>query len=154
MNNKPSSIKERVLKEYPNVTYWLEGRQVMGWGNLILTTERLIFLNRIDMVEWQAEKAQQLFKEGNLDKIVDFSLGLHKKNFQIPLSSLAGCKMGMASYFPFPRICMRLLYSPGKKSQADTNFLFRIPILKGIFQLEIVLVWSWIRDVRTALARA
>ncbi len=43
MENKSSSTKEHVLKEYPNVTYWLEGNAVQGWCNLILTSERLIF---------------------------------------------------------------------------------------------------------------
>lgn len=154
MKNKSTSTNERTLKEYPNVTYWLEGRQVMGWGNLILTTERLIFLNRIaDMPEWQAKKLQQLSQKDDFAGIVEFTLKLHKKNFQIPLSSVTRVRTGVYAFFPFPKLCMRIQYLTPKKNLMETGFWFRIPILKGLVQLELTLVLGWIFAVRSAVKK-
>ncbi|MBI2831930.1 MAG: hypothetical protein HYX79_06715 [Chloroflexi bacterium] len=153
MKNEPTSTKERVIKEYPNVTYWLDGRKIMGWGNLILTTERLIFLNRVVPEDWQTEKLQELNREGDFDKITEFALKLHKKNFQVPLASVTGVRMGVFSLIPIPKLCMRIQYQTARKKLVETGFWFRIPILKGLFQLEPPLVQGWINAVRAAVKK-
>lgn len=141
---------EQVIKEYPNVTYWLEGNVVRGVGNLILTSERLIFLNRVDLQEWQIEKARQLSSNEDLDKVIEFSLKLHKKNFQLPLDNVINARMGSYPFYLFPRLCMRIQHFTRKQELAETSFWFRIPLLKGLVELEIVLVTLWIRAVNAA----
>jgi hypothetical protein len=145
---------EVVLREYPSVTYWLKGRQALGAGNLILTTRRLIFLNRVALADWQLDRIREL-SEAGFDQLADFVLKLHKNNFQIPLERVSSIRLGLFSMFPFPRLCMRVHYrGPRKRSvPMETGFWFRIPILKGLVQLEITLVLRWIRAVKQA-ARA
>lgn len=152
-SHKPA--KEQTIKEYPNVTYWLEGRQVLGWGNLILTNERLLFLNRIpELPDWQAEQARKLSAEGDFSKMVDFTLKLHKKNFQIPLSSITVVRMGVFTYIPLPKLCLRIQYLTPKRNQAETGFWFRIPILKGFVEIELQLVLGWIFSIKSAVKKS
>ena len=71
--DKGASIaQEVVLREYPNATFWLEGRQPMGAGNLILTTRRLVFLHRVGLADSQIEKIQELSKAG-VSQLTDFA---------------------------------------------------------------------------------
>jgi amino acid transporter len=153
MGNKSSSTEERVFKEYPNLSLWLQGNMAQGAGNLILTAERLIFLNRVALEEWQLEKVQQLSREGDFDKVVEFSLKLHKKNFQILLSDVTNVRMGLFSLLPLPRLCMRIQHLTKKDNLVETSFGFRIPLLKGLVELEITLVMGWITAVKTAVKR-
>jgi len=148
---KQTNGVEIFLREYPNVTYWLKGRQVLGAGNLILTTRRLIFLNRVALADWQLDKIREL-SEAGFHQLTDFALKLHKNNFQIPLERISGVRLGLFPMFPFPRLCMRVHHQgPRKKSvPMETGFWFRIPILKGLVQLEITLVMGWIRAVKQA----
>jgi len=142
---------EEVIKEYPNVTYWLEGRRVLGMGNLILTNERLIFLNRVVISEWQTENIRKLAREGATDKLIEFGLALHKKNFQISLPAVIAVKLGLYSLLPFPRVCMRIYYKGAKKKIKTTSFLFRIPLLKGLVQFDITTTGGWIIAINKAV---
>jgi hypothetical protein len=153
VGNKSSSIKEPVIKEYPNLTLWLEGNTAQGAGNLILTSERLIFLNRVALEEWQLEKLQQLSREGDFDRVVEFSLKLNKKNFQILLSDVTYVRMGLFSLLPLPRLCMRIQHLTKKDNLLETSFGFRIPLLKGLVELEITLVMGWITAIKAAVKR-
>ena len=98
-NQKPSS-EEIVVKEHPNSTYWLEGRLVKAAGNLILTSQRLVFLKQVEMSEKQAEEIRRLATESTTSELIQFALKLNKKNFQLPISSIVTAKMGLLSYFP------------------------------------------------------
>ena len=62
MKEEHLTSEEAVIKEYPNYTYWLEGYQLARVGNLILTNERLIFLNLVALSKRQAEDFQELYK--------------------------------------------------------------------------------------------
>jgi uncharacterized membrane protein YsdA (DUF1294 family) len=150
MGNKSVSTKECVIREYPNIAFWLEGNAVRGSGNLILTSDRLIFLNRIVAEEWQLEEIRQLSSEEDFNKIVEFSLKLHKKNFQIPLADVTNVRMGLCSLFPFLRVCVRIYHLTRKANEAETSFWFRIPLFKGLFQFEITLVMGWIGAIKAA----
>jgi hypothetical protein len=149
MEDKSQSNKEHVIKEYPDRTFWLEGKKLTGMGNLILTSKRLIFLNLVALEEWQIKEAQQLLKENDLNKIIQHTLKLHKKNFQIPLSSITRVRMEMYRIFPFPRLCMRIRYLING-NPIDIGFWFRIPYLMGLRQLEITQVMGWIYAVKNA----
>jgi hypothetical protein len=151
MGNKQKTNEERVIREYPNVTYWLDGSRAEGLGNLILTSKRLIFLNRVALEDWQMEKVRELSQDPDLQKILDFSMKLHKKNFEIPLSQVVRARMGILGFLPFPKLCMRIDHMTRRDNFEVTGFWFRIPILKGLVQLEITLVWGWINAVNAAL---
>jgi hypothetical protein len=151
MANKSPEIKEPVIKEYPNVSIWLVANMAQGYGNLVLTSERLMFLNQVALEEWQLKKAQQLSREGDFNKVVEFTMKLHKNNFQIPLSSVTKVKMGLFSLIPMPRLCMRIHYLTKKDKPAETSFAFRIPLLKGLVELELTLIMAWISAVKAAV---
>lgn len=139
--------QESVLKEYPNSTRLLDGKKVTGIGNLILTTERLVFLHQVALDDKQTESLQKLSATAPLSKLLDYTLTLHKKSFQLPLSSVIAVKVGMFSLLPLPRPCLRISYKSEKKKTTKTaSFMFYIPLLKGFYQLEIttVLVWVWL----------
>jgi len=144
--------KEVVLKEYPNSTRWIKGRLTLGAGNLILTNERLVFLNGVELSTRQIEHIRKLSETGKTNKIIDFALTLHKKNFGVPLSSVISADMRRYCIFPFPRPYLSISYRGGSKEKERTlGFMFTIPLLKGFYQLEFTIVWAWRRLIRKAL---
>ncbi len=153
MSEKPSASEEVVIKEYPRSTRWLEGQQVIGVGNLILTSKRLVFLNQVPLAEEEIERLRKLSAGAPTSRVIDLALAIHKKNFQITLSSLISVKVGLYSILPFPRPCLRISYrSEKKKKQIKTaSFMFTIPLLKGFFQLEITTVWRWVQIIRRVM---
>ena len=157
MKNELATAEEAIpeirLKEYPRFTRWMEGQQIIGVGNLILTTERLAFLHQFVPNKEQIENFQKLSEGATTTEIMDFALTLHKKNYQIPLSSLLSARVGLQSLLPFPRFCLRLSYrNPKKKRQIKaTSFMFTIPLLRGFFQLELTTVWGWSSMIRRAM---
>ena len=155
MEDEQLTSEEVALKEYPHSTRWLEGRQVIGVGNLILTNERLVFLHRVPLDEDELKYLHKLSQKATTKRMIDLALTLHKKNFQVPLSSVILVKMGLYSLFPFPRPCLRISYrSKKKKKQIKTiSFMFTIPLWKGWFQLEITTVKGWVETIRRAVMR-
>ena len=117
MKDKQLPSDEVVLKEYPNSTRWLEGQEVIGLGNLILTNERLVFLHQIPLDEGEMEHLRKLSEARTTGRMIDFALTLHKKNFQVPLSSVISVKTGLYSLLPFPRPCLRISYIIEKKKR-------------------------------------
>ena len=86
-NHQPAS-EEAVIKEHPHATYWLEGKQVRAAGNLLLTNQRLVFLRQVTLTKTQTQEIQRLTQEATTSELIQFALKLHKKNFQLPLSSI------------------------------------------------------------------
>ena len=151
MKSESPAYGEAVLKEYPNSTRWIDGRRLLGEGNLILTNERLVFLNRVVLSERQAEKVEEL-EGAPITEILDFALTLHKKNFQIPLSSIMAADRHRFALLPLPRYLLRVTYQGGRRQIEKTlSFIFTIPVLKGFFQLEITVVMGWVRMIRKML---
>jgi len=152
MSEKPPVSEEFVVKEYPHSTRWLEGQQIIGVGNLILTNKRLVFLNQVPLAEGEIERLRRLSQEAPTSRVIDLALLLHKKNFQVPLSSLLLVKMGLYSLLPFPRPCLRISYQSEKKKPTKTaSFMFTIPLLRGFFQLEVTTVWGWVQMIRRVM---
>ncbi len=147
-----NEYREVVLKEYPNSTRWMKGQLIMGTGNLILTNERLVFLHGVDLSPRQIAYVKKLSDTGNTNKVIDYALTLHKKNFEVPLSSVISANMSRYCLLPFPRPYLRINYRSGIKDKEKTlGFMFTIPLLKGIYQLEFTIVWTWVRLIRRAL---
>ena len=156
MDEKPKAVAEEiVVKEYPNSTRWLDGQQVIGAGNLILTSERLLFIHQVPLDEEDLERLQKLSGKMTASRMLDLALSLHKKNFQVLLSSVISVKTGLYSILPLPRPCLRIFYINEKK-KGKTNeltFMFTIPLLKGFFQFEITTVQGWVWIIRKAVKR-
>ena len=144
--------KETVLKEYPNSTRWMRGQQIIGVGNLILTNERLVFLHGVELTPRQIAYVKKISGTGNSSKVIDYALTLHKRNFEVPLSSVISASMCRYCLFPFPRPYLRINYRGGIKSKEKTlGFMFTISLLKGFYQLELTIVWGWVQIIRRAL---
>jgi len=147
-----NEYREVVLKEYPNSTRWMKGQLVIGVGNLILTNERLVFLNQVVLSPRQIEHIRKLSEAAKTNKIIDFALTLHKRNFEVPLSSVISAKMSRYCLFPFPRPYLSISYRGGSKDKEKTlGFMFTIPLLKGFYQLEFTTVWGWVQIIRRVL---
>ena len=153
MKDEQLASEEVVLKEYPHSTRWLEGQEVIGVGNLILTNERLVFLHRIPLDDKELEYLRKFSATETTSKMIDLVFTLHKKNFQVPLSSVISVKTGLYSLLPFPRPRLRITYRSGKKKQQvkTLSFMFTIPLLRGFFQWEITIIMVWVRIIREAV---
>ena len=141
---------ERIVKEYPNTTRRLEGNRTIGAGNLILTSERLIFLNRVQVTERVEQKLKEL-TDAPTSRILNYALTMHKNNFQIPLSSVQSFKRHVFAYLPIPRFCLRISYHAKQQKPKTADFAFTISILKGFFQLEFTVVQAWIWVIKREL---
>lgn len=146
----PETTREVVVKEYPNTTRWIEGQLILGVGNLILTNERMVFLNQIAPSEKQVEKIKAVAAEKNTSRMLNYALTLHKKNFEIPLASITNVKMGLVAIFPIPRPCLRVTYTTKGKPQT-ASFMFTISLLKGLIQFEVTTVMMWVWLIRKAV---
>lgn len=151
-------VKERqpddevVIKEYPNSTRWIEGKKLLGIGNLVLTSQRLVFLNRMVLAEKQMEHIQKLSEEDIVKESLEYALTLHKKNFEIPLATVLSVKTKVFAFLPFPRFYLRVSYTNVKKGNTKiASFLFTIPLLKGLFQTEIGITKGWESAIKRAL---
>jgi len=151
MKDKQPVSKEVIIKEYPKSTHWLEGNQVKAIGNLILTNERLIFLNQIILTQEEVEYLQKFSKEATTERLIQLTLTLHKKNFQLPLSSIVSLKMGLYSILPL-RPCLRISYRSEKKKKKikTVSFMFTLPLLKRLLMSEFPTL-GWVRDVKKAV---
>ena len=148
MNDKD----EIIIKEYPNSTRWVDGRDTIGTGNLILTSKRLIFLNGVKLSDKQIEQIRELSAKATTSRLINYALTLHKMNFQIPLSLVTWVRIGLYSLLPFPRPCLRI-FCLGRNKEEELSFMFNIPLLKGIYQWEITTVWHWVSVINRALRR-
>ena len=152
MKDKQPSSDEFILKEYPNSTRWLEGQRIIGAGNLILTSERLIFIHQIPISAEEIDRLRKLSATLTTRELIDLTLPFHKKNFQVPLSSVVAVKTGLFALLPFPRPCLRIFFQGAKNRQVNRlTFMFTIPIWRGWFQLEITTVMGWVAAIRRAL---
>lgn len=149
MGSKQPAAEEVVRKEHPRSTYWLEGNQVRAVGNLILTNERLVFVRQVALSEKQTEELQRLGKEATTSELIQFALRLHKKNFQLPLSSIVAVKIGLLSFFPL-RPCLRVYYHSASKKINTLSFLFTIPLLKRLLMTEFPTL-GWINAIKKAV---
>lgn len=148
MPDKPAS-DEIVIKEYPNTTRLLEEGFVVV-GNLILTNRRLVFLRQTELNEKEGEELQKVAKENNTERLIQFALTLHKRNFQIPLSSVITAKLSYHFVFPSLQTYMRLDYKTASKKDKSLYFHFTLPIFKRLLMSEFPTL-GWVSAIKKAL---
>ena len=139
---------EQVIKEYPNSTYLLIGNYLDAIGNLILTSERLVFLIRAPLSDEQFEETQRMAQEATANELIDFALTLHKNNFQIPLEKVISAKMGLRSYLPLA-FCLRVFHMGRGRKIKDTSFMFQPPMMKRLMMSEFPTM-GWARAINKA----
>ena len=150
MSDISQASDEVVIKEFPKSTYLLDGKQVIAAGNLILTNKRLVFLRQIVLTEKEIENLQNLQQEANTERLMQFALGLHKKNLQIPLSSIVSAKLGSYFRFPILKPCMRLSHRTASSKVKTLTFWFNPPFLKQMLMSEFPTL-AWIRAIKKAV---
>jgi len=151
MNSHQPISDETVVKEYPKSTCWLEDRQVRAIGNLVLTDQRLVFLKQVELSEKQAEEIRRLATEATTSELIQFALKLHKKNFQLPLSSIVTARMGLLSYFPI-RPYLSVHYLSVNKKLKTLDFMFTLPLLKRLMMSEFPTL-GWLNAIKKAVKR-
>lgn len=132
MPKKPEANEETVIKEYPKSTQFVVDKRVIASGNLILTNRRLAYLREVELDQKEIADLQKLGKEASTEQLIQFALGLHKKNLQIALSSIVRAKLGFYSIFPIPRTYMRVYYKTTSRKENMLIFQFTQPFLKRI----------------------
>jgi len=150
MSDKSPASEEVVIKQYPNSTHWLEGNQVRAVGNLIVTNKRLVFLRQTVLTEKEIENTRKLSQEAGTERLIEFALSLHKKNFQVPLSSIVSAKLGFHFMFPSLKPCMRVSYKTASKKVKTLSFRFTLPFLKRLMLSEFPTL-GWIRAINKAV---
>jgi len=151
MNSHQPISDENVVKEYPKSTCWLEDKQVRAIGNLILTDQRLVFLKQVELSDKQAEEIRRLATEATTGELIQFALKLHKKNFQLPLSSIVTARMGLLSFFPV-RPYLSVHYLSASKKLKTLDFMFTLPLLKRLMMSEFPTL-GWRNAIKKAVKK-
>jgi hypothetical protein len=137
MSDKSSASEEVVIKEYPNLTLWLDGNQVRTAGNLILTNKRLVFLRQTALSEKEVESLQKLSQEAITEQ-------------QTSLPTIISAKLSFHSGFPVPQSYMRVYYKTGGKNVKTLSFRFTLPLLKRLLMSEFPTL-DWVRAINKAV---
>jgi len=125
---------EEIIREWPKYTLWMEPNAI-SQGNLILTSERLVFLKEKVLTEKDIYDLYQMRERGaSVREEIQFALGLQKKNFQIPLEDIIGAGLGRYSLLPF-RLWLHVRYRSGRKEKQLT-FIFTMSLFKRLLLKE------------------
>ena len=145
---------ERIIKEHRKWTQWIQTPKKLRLGNLVLTNRRLIFLNIIQSSPEVTDSIKKL-ADAPIELVLNQAFKLNGDNFQIPLSAIAGLKIGAYNWTPIPHVCLSIVYYDGKKPQNRmVAFQFIRPYKQTILKPEIILLFDWIRVIKKAIQTA
>jgi hypothetical protein len=142
---------ERIIKEHRKWTQWIETPRALRLGNLVLTNRRLIFLNIIQSSPDVKENIKKL-ADAPVETVLNYAYKLNRDNFQIPLSAIAGLKIGAYNWTPIPHICLTVVFYDGKNlSSRMRAFQFIRPYKQTILKPQFFLLIDWIRAIKQAI---
>ena len=145
---------ERIIKEHRKWTQWIQTPKKLRLGNLVLTNRRLIFLNIIQSSPEVTDSIKKL-ADAPIELVLNQAFKLNGDNFQIPLSAIAGLKIGAYNWTPIPHVCLSVVFYDGKKPQNRmVAFQFIRPYKQTILKPEIILLFDWIRVIKKAIQTA
>ena len=145
---------ERIIKEHRKWTQWIQTPKKLRLGNLVLTNRRLMFLNVIQSSPEVTESIKKL-ADAPMEVVLDHAYKLNGDNFQIPLSAIAGLKIGAYNWTPIPHVCLSIVFFDGNSTRSRmAAFQFIRPYKQTIFKPEIFLLFEWIREIKKAIADA
>jgi hypothetical protein len=143
---------ERIIKEHRKWTQWIQTPKKLRLGNLVLTNRRLIFLNIIQSSPEVTDSIKKL-ADAPIETVLNHAYKLNRDNFQIPLSAIAGLKIGAYNWTPIPHVCLSVVFYDGKNLQNRmVAFQFIRPYKQTILKPEIILLIDWIRVIKKAIA--
>lgn len=136
---------EEIIREWPKYTLLMEPKAISR-GNLILTSERLVFLKEKVLTEKDIYTLYQMRERGaSVREEIEFALGLQRKNFQIPLEDIIGAGLGRYSLLPF-RLWLHLRYRSGGKKEKQHTFIFTMSFFKRLILKEFP-TFDWRRAI-------
>ena len=142
---------ERIIKEHRKWTQWIQTPRKLRLGNLVLTNRRLIFLNIIQSGPEVASSIKKL-ADAPMETVLNHAYKMNPDNFQIPLSAVAGIKIGAYNWTPIPHVCLSVVYFDGKNPQHRmVAFQFIRPYKQTILKPQIILLIDWIRTIKKAI---
>ena len=145
---------ERIIKEHRKWTQWIQTPRKLRLGNLVLTNRRLIFLNIIQSSPEVNESIKKL-ADAPIEIVLNQAFKLNGDNFQMPLSAIAGLKIGAYNWTPIPHVCLSVVYYDGKNPQRRmVAFQFIRPYKQTILKPQIILLFDWIRAIKKAIQDA
>jgi hypothetical protein len=145
---------ERIIKEHRKWTQWIQTPKKLRLGNLVLTNRRLIFLNVIQSSPEVTESIKKL-AEAPIEMVLNQAYKLNGDNFQMPLSSIAGLKIGAYNWTPIPHVCLSVVFFDGNSARSRmVAFQFIRPYKQTILKPEIILLFEWIREIKKAIQTA
>ncbi len=150
-NTATDTIAEEIIHEWPKYTIWLEANTASR-GNLILTSERLVFLKEKVLTENDLTELS-LLRERNASvrEEIRFALGLQRKNFQITLEDIIRASLGVYSILPF-RLCLYLHYTGKNHKPRQLTFLFTMSLFKRIILKDFPTL-GWRRTINGEVKR-
>jgi hypothetical protein len=142
---------ETIIRQHRRWTRLVEGSRPTGEGSLILTNRRLLFLHRIKSSPDVTASIKKL-ADAPIETVLDHALTLHKRSFQIPLTSIMQVGIVTLFGFPFPHFCLSVLYLAGKKLAPYTAaFQFGKSQSDMFSKPQVIVDWSWKRAIRRAI---
>ena len=145
-----SQADERIIKEHRKWTRWIEGRRLLGEGNLVLTNRRLIFLHRITSSRNVSASIKRL-ADAPIQSVLDYGLSLNKSNFEVPLSRVTGARIGMRARFPMGRFFLSVSYLDARDRPRRADFQFNVPRLQLFVHSQLLTDWVWVSTIKRAV---
>ena len=133
---------------------WIQTPRKLRLGNLVLTNRRLIFLNIIQSGP-EVDASIKKLADAPMETVLNYAYKLNPDNFQIPLSAIAGLKIGAYNWTPIPHVCLSVVYYDGSSTRSRmAAFQFIRPYKQTILKPQIVLLFEWIRAIKKAIQDA
>ena len=144
---------EKIIKEHRKWTQWIETPRKLRLGNLVVTNRRLIFLNIITSSPEVTANIRKL-ADSPTEQVLNYAYTLNRDNFQIPLSSIMGLKIGAYNWTPIPHICLTIVFVDKHAATRMAAFQFIRPYKQTLLKPQIMLVIDWIREIKKAIKDA
>jgi hypothetical protein len=145
---------EAIIKEHRKWTQWIQTPRKLRLGNLVLTNRRLIFLNIIQSGP-EVEASIRKLADAPMETVLSHAFKMNNDNFQIPLSAVAGLKIGAYNWTPIPHFCLSIVYFDGSSPRSRmAAFQFIRPYKQTILKPQLFLLFEWIRTIKKAIQDA
>lgn len=118
---------------------------------MVLTNRRLLFLHRIEASPVVTASIKKL-ADAPVETVLNHALTLHKKCFQISLSSIVNTGIGIFAGFPIPHFYLWVTHLKGKNQVINTVAFQFTTTQHGIFfEPQIITDWGWKGAIQRAV---
>ena len=142
---------EGVVREWPKYSLWLEDNGTHQ-GNLILTTERLVFLKEKELSDEEILKYNSILERGGgVAEELNFVVGMQKKNWALPLGQIKNARISVFQWLPF-RLWLEVDYNTAGKKARTLYFVFTMGLFKRLLLKEFPTL-GWRYTIKDELKR-